>query len=135
LAFLVTALAVAADAASNQQQEFLGQADACRTCLRFMDGGERFWRALISRICGRLLAIWPPDYYEYRQRYMAFQEQDPTLPDKVNCLQLREWYDVVDELHTEIDCAASQAQPPSKARVRLETLLLRVPGERTPIAD
>ena len=84
-------------------QEYQGQADACDAPRNLIDDPKAPRRRPRQLSCPRLFAAWPPAYLEYRQRYMAFLEQDPTMPDKVDCLELRDWDQIVDSLAYVID--------------------------------
>ena len=121
----------------NEQkfQECQGQADACNLLADLIDTQKLRGDDLGSCLANRLFAAWPPDYLEYRQRYMAFLEEDPTMPDMVDCLELRDWYEFVDSLAYVVDRDRRAGQPSSEDQTILQLQLLRVPGERTPHAE
>ena len=73
-------------------QECQGQADACNLLADLIDTQKLRGDDLGSCLAQRLFAAWPPDYLEYRKSYMAFLKQDPTMPDKVDCLELHDWH-------------------------------------------
>jgi hypothetical protein len=116
-------------------QDLLGEADACRICLDLLVTHKLHGDTLCHCLSDRIFAAWPPDYLEYCQRYQAFNDQDPTLPEKVDCLDLRKWYEIVDSLHYVIDRDRRTGLPPSEDQTILGILLLRVPGDRTPCAE
>lgn len=121
-------------------QESQGRADACIGCFDLIATQKLSGEALSCRITESLFAIWPPDYLEYRRRYMAGCEEDPTLPATVGLLDLRSWYDAVDALQVEMTCAEATGLPPSEEQETLAVLLFctageRIPCERIPGAD
>jgi hypothetical protein len=116
-------------------QEYQGQADACYALEELLDDQGLRGADLDSALAERLFAAWPPAYLEYRRRYMAFEEQDPTMPDKVDCLELRNWYKTVDSLAYVVDRDRRAGQPRSEDQRILQLQLLRVPGEHTPHAE
>ena len=116
-------------------QEYQGEADACAALDKLINDHKLRGDDLCTNLAERLFAAWPPAYLEYRLRYMAFLEQDPTLPDKVACLELFEWYEIVDSLAYVVERDHRAGQPRSHDQTILQLQLLRVPGEPTPHAE
>lgn len=116
-------------------QEFLGRADACRACLRWIDFDGLTSAALDRRIARALSAAWPCDYRQYRRRWQDLAREHPVECASVCCLQLRSWYEYVDALHAEMYRTRRTGAPASERQQLLEVLLLHRPGEPTPHAD
>ena len=129
----LSAPATAATPADRQRR--LGQAGACRACLDFIADRRSSRATLAVHIVCLLITTWPPDYREYRRRCKTGSVEDPALPERPNCLTLCAWYAAVDALHAEIARTQRAGLPPSQNQMRLETLLLRTPGEPIPHAE
>jgi hypothetical protein len=116
-------------------EEFLGRADACRTCLRWIDFEKLDGEPLDRHIADAMFAAWPPDYQEYRRRWGEYEARFPAQCATVCCLPLRDWYGIVDSLHREIYRTRRTGLPPSERQKALENLLLCRPGERMPCTE
>ena len=116
-------------------EEFLGRADACRICLRWIDFDLLAPPALDRHIARAMVAAWPHDYRQYRRRWRELAAQHPTARTSPSCLQLRSWYELVDALHAEMYRTHRAGEPTSERQQLLELLLLHRPGEPTPHAD
>lgn len=116
-------------------EEFLGRADACRACLRWIDFDWLEDAALARQIARAMVAAWPRDYREYCRRQAAWHARFRIPGTPHRRLPLRDWYTIVDSLHAEIYRSRRAGLPPSEKQQALANLLLCRPGEPIPCPD
>lgn len=116
-------------------EEFQGVADACSFCFDLIATQKLSGAALSRRIADRLRTVWPADYRKYRRRYLDRTDEDPTVLDEVDCLDLRAWYATVDALYREVACTEAAGLPPSADQARMEALLHCTAGEGMPCPE
>jgi hypothetical protein len=112
-----------------------GAVDAYMECAEYISLYSLDGAGFCGRVSQAILETWPPDYLEYRRRYMAFSEKDPNFVNLVDMLEYKDWCAAVDQLLAEIDRCQSQGRTPGRRHDKLRVRLLRVAGERAPNVD